>query len=227
LINDDSFDEDAETSLMFEHTHHNCEMARNNSKKFRSFEEIQVLKSKKKTKLCKNFEIYGTCKYGNMCNYAHGEEELFKKVTPNNFMTKLCTSFQDNGVCMYGKKCQFLHSIYDLKTELTYSQSLCEGARLTNQRNCEIHPESNAECLWANLKSGDGCGAPKKARLQCFEQIYTKENLAENMRIIGEEEAAEREQSRTIQGWSQYPNLYNKCQKSNSFVDNINFNIFK
>lgn len=67
-----------------------------------------------------------------MCNYAHGEEEISKKMTPNNFMTKLCTSFQTNGVCMYGKKCQFLHSVYDLKTELTYNQSLREGARLTD-----------------------------------------------------------------------------------------------
>lgn len=117
-------------------------------------------------------------------------------------MTKLCTSFQTNGVCMYGKRCQFLHSTYDLKTELSYSQSLREGARLTNLRNNEIHPESNAECLWANLKSGDGCGAPKKPRLSCFEQIYTKENLQENMRKIKEEDANEREQKRTLQGWA-------------------------
>lgn len=192
-INDESFEEEAQTTL-FEHSHHhsyNDVSAKNcNSRRLGSFEELQQQKSKKKTKLCKNFMNYGTCQYGNMCNYAHGEEELSKKITPNNFMTKLCTSFQTNGVCMYGERCQFLHSVYDLKTELTYSQSLREGARLTDQRNSEIHPESNAECLWANLKSGDGCGAPKKPRLQCFEQIYNKENLHENMRIISEEEGA-------------------------------------
>jgi len=48
------------------------------------------------------------------------------------------------------------------------------------------------ECLWANLKTGDGCGAPKKPRLACFEQIYNKDNLQENIRQINEDEAAER-----------------------------------
>lgn len=71
-VNEDSFDDDAESSLMFESNHIHC-------KKHKSYEEIQLLKSKKKTKLCKNFEMNGTCKYGNMCNYAHGEEQLSKK----------------------------------------------------------------------------------------------------------------------------------------------------
>lgn len=92
-------------------------------------------------------------------------------------MTKLCTQFHSDGVCMYGERCQFLHSIYDLKSELSYSQALHEGARLTDQRNNQISQGSGAECLWANLKTGNGCGAPKGPRLACFEQIYNKDNL--------------------------------------------------
>jgi hypothetical protein len=65
-----------------------------------------------------------------------------------------------------------------LKTELTYKQALKEGARLTQLRNNQIKGDSigGADCLWANLKTSDGCGAPKKPRLPVFEQIYNKEN---------------------------------------------------
>ena len=78
---------------------------------------------------------------------------------------------------MYGERCQFLHSVYDLKSELSYLQALREGGRLTDQRNKQISQDSGAECLWANLKTGNGCGAPKGPRLACFEQIYNKDNL--------------------------------------------------
>jgi len=54
---------------------------------------------------------------------------------------------------------------------------LKEGARLTDLRNKQIDGKNmNADCLWANLKTSDGCGAPKKPRLPIFEQIYSKEN---------------------------------------------------
>lgn len=96
-------------------------------------------------------------------------------------MTKLCTQFHRDGTCLYGDRCQFLHSIYDLKSELSYTQALKEGARLT-QRNTQISGDTMAECLWANLKTGDGCGAPKKPRLACFEKIYNKDTLMDNLR---------------------------------------------
>jgi len=54
---------------------------------------------------------------------------------------------------------------------------LKEGARLTLLRNNQIKGGDigGADCLWANLKTSDGCGAPKKPRLPCFEQIYNKQ----------------------------------------------------
>jgi len=111
-------------------------------------------------------------------------------------MTKLCTQFHRDGICSYGERCQYLHSVYDLKSELSYTQALKEGARLTNGRNNQISGDSMAECLWANLKTGDGCGAPKKPRLAIFEKIYTKENLYENLKQIEKEDAAQREASK-------------------------------
>lgn len=32
-----------------------------------------------KTMMCKNFEKEGNCRYGNSCNFAHGDEDLRQK----------------------------------------------------------------------------------------------------------------------------------------------------
>ena len=196
---DNSFNydsEDADANLLVGQALQYCEATRGGKKKqFNNAEERfqfrQQYESKKKTELCRNFEMYGSCKFGDTCSYAHGAHQLQKKThLPSNFMTKLCTQFHRDGTCQYGERCQFLHSVYDLKSELTYAQALKEGARLTQQRNTQISGDSMADCLWANLKTGDGCGAPKKPRLACFEQIYNKDNLHENLRQIEEEDNA-------------------------------------
>lgn len=193
--------EDADANLLVGQALQYCEATRGGKKKqFNNAEERfqfrQQYESKKKTELCRNFEMYGSCKFGDTCSYAHGAHQLQKKThLPSNFMTKLCTQFHRDGVCQYGERCQFLHSIYDLTAELTYAQALKEGARLTQQRNTQISGDSGADCLWANLKTGDGCGAPKGPRLACFEQIYNKDSLQENLRKIEEEDAAERAQA--------------------------------
>ena len=47
---------------------------------------------KKKTELCKNFEMFGHCKFGNTCSFAHGSHQLAMKThLPSNFKTKMCT----------------------------------------------------------------------------------------------------------------------------------------
>jgi butyrate response factor 1 len=58
-----------------------CEATRGGKKKqFNNAEERiqfrQTYESKKKTELCRNFEMYGTCRYGNTCSYAHGSHQL-------------------------------------------------------------------------------------------------------------------------------------------------------
>ena len=68
---------------------------------------------KYRTELCKNFELTGTCKYGNKCDYAHGLQDL-RKTNQNNhsFKVKKCKSFFSNGYCPYGLRCQFSHSLF-------------------------------------------------------------------------------------------------------------------
>lgn len=66
-------------------------------------------KTKWKTELCHYWEMYGDCKYGNNCSFAHGEDELKRRKLSLNYKTKLCKNFYDQGYCPYGSRCQFLH----------------------------------------------------------------------------------------------------------------------
>ena len=62
-----------------------------------------------KSQLCENYMNTGVCKYGNFCQFAHGEAELQTRAAPKNFKTKLCRNYALSGHCPYGTKCTFLH----------------------------------------------------------------------------------------------------------------------
>ena len=98
---------------------------------------------KKKTEMCRNWEISGQCKFKDQCSFAHGKHELVKKVhLPANFKTKICTQFHTTAYCPYGNRCQFLHSQFDIiSKELPYSVVLAENARLSNERANQLAEE--------------------------------------------------------------------------------------
>lgn len=83
-------------------------------KKFNSIEEkrqfVEEYKRKYKTELCKNWELRGTCKFGDKCCFAHGKHELkTRSVTHTKFKTKPCKQYFQVGYCPYGQRCQYLH----------------------------------------------------------------------------------------------------------------------
>lgn len=60
-------------------------------------------KVKFKTELCKNFQLQGVCRFGDVCCYAHGQHELRdKKHLNTNYKSKLCKHFHAQGGCPYG-----------------------------------------------------------------------------------------------------------------------------
>jgi len=88
-------------------------------------------KLKQKTEMCKNWEMKGSCRWGNKCSYAHGEHELVKKThLPKNFMTRTCETFHKDGFCSFAKRCQFMHAERDVYAEQSYTAVLRENARL-------------------------------------------------------------------------------------------------
>ncbi len=104
--------------------------------------EAKDFKTKYKTELCKYYECYGYCKYGDKCAYAHGVDNLRSKVTNTTaYRTKKCTQFFEQGYCPYGSRCQFAHQLksniinnpYD--KSMSYSKILETISKLENVGN--------------------------------------------------------------------------------------------
>ena len=104
--------------------------------------EAKDFKIKYRTELCKYYECYGHCQYGDKCAYAHGVEKLRSKVTNTTaYRTKKCTQFFEQGYCPYGSRCQFAHQLksniinnpYD--KNMSYSKILETISKLENVGN--------------------------------------------------------------------------------------------
>ena len=83
-----------------------------NSEDYNSYYHNNDYKSKWKTEMCHYWEMYGTCKFGSSCAFAHGAEELNKRKMSLNYKTKLCKQFFELGYCSYGIRCQFSHKLF-------------------------------------------------------------------------------------------------------------------
>ena len=91
--------------------------------------------TKKKTELCKNWEIYHDCYFKDECSFAHGIEELRNNSPIKKNKNKLCKTFQEKGFCLFGKRCNYRHLIKE-KLLFTYESIL--------QRTCEeLYNEMN------------------------------------------------------------------------------------
>lgn len=143
-------------------------------------------KIKMKTELCSSWVETQTCKYGDNCAFAHGEDEIRKKVhVPSMYKTKLCQQFHESGVCAYGVRCQFIHSQnlgevlqkqqeelkpdFDLKKMLSYSQMLSDNAMCIKER---VVSSSNPYLNEFNLIYKD-----VNMRLPVFEQITSEHHI--------------------------------------------------
>jgi hypothetical protein len=143
-------------------------------KKFTNPEErrqfVEEYKRKYKTEMCKNWELRGTCKFGDKCCFAHGREELKAKVlTHIKYKTKPCKQYHQTGYCPYGQRCQYLHK------EALQPNVFCNPAerhKSTTQIYDVLH-EVNRLCstdvdLKAILDK-----LPKRPRLSVFQKIAT------------------------------------------------------
>ena len=93
------------------------------------------IRSKKKTELCKNWEIYHDCYFKNECSYAHGLDELRTDTPVSGSKNRLCKSFQEKGFCLFGKRCNYRHLIKEERL-FTYDSIL-------NYNSNEIFNEMN------------------------------------------------------------------------------------
>ena len=88
--------------------------------------------------MCKNFSLYGTCKYGDKCSFAHTSEHIMVKTEVSVlYKTKPCDSYSRTGYCSYGMRCQFIH---DPSEAIQYNQ-LEEGTAKLNINARTFKPE--------------------------------------------------------------------------------------
>ena len=80
-------------------------------------EEFNNYHAKWKTEICRYWEMYGNCKYGENCAFAHGESELNQRKLTFKYKTKPCKQFFELGYCSYGSRCQFNHKKMENKTK--------------------------------------------------------------------------------------------------------------
>ncbi|CAI8005388.1 mRNA decay activator protein ZFP36L1 [Geodia barretti] len=83
-----------------------------------AFEEVKkqtqptgVSTSRYKTELCRPYQEYRVCKYGDKCQFAHGIHDL--RVMPRHpkYKTELCRTYHSTGLCPYGPRCHFIHNL--------------------------------------------------------------------------------------------------------------------
>jgi hypothetical protein len=90
-----------------------------------------------KTELCRSWVESAICKYGNKCQFAHGQHELRPVIRHPKYKTEICKTFHTNGTCPYGKRCRFVHNPAELRSHMSPSDSL-EALPLGG------HPDNNA-----------------------------------------------------------------------------------
>uniref|UniRef100_A0A914D555 C3H1-type domain-containing protein n=1 Tax=Acrobeloides nanus TaxID=290746 RepID=A0A914D555_9BILA len=81
-----------------------------------------------RTRLCRAFQK-GFCPYGQLCNFAHGEEELHNPPPLHpKYKTMLCRNFV-HGICPYGDRCQFIHNKTGVSMDsgFAYSQNFSQS----------------------------------------------------------------------------------------------------
>jgi len=66
-----------------------------------------------KTSLCRHYQAFGSCSYGNQCGFAHGTNEL--RPMSNLYKTRLCNTWLSGQECKFGSKCMFAHGAVDMR----------------------------------------------------------------------------------------------------------------
>ena len=112
-----------------------CSSRRNGSKLLASFNNGKVLSGRSgkpaeedkrrpgsggcgtryKTELCRPFQEYGFCKYGDKCQFAHGEHEIRALPRHPKYKTELCRTYHAKGFCPYGPRCHFIHNLEEAR----------------------------------------------------------------------------------------------------------------
>merc|ERR1712126_535533 len=88
------------------------------------------LNARFKTEICRNFKEKGHCLYGDLCQFAHGKDEMRNVGQHSKYKTKRCQKYWIAGYCAYGPRCNFLH--YEEKDQVQPSQHQVQAAKYSS-----------------------------------------------------------------------------------------------
>ena len=94
-----------------------------------------------KTELCRSFVESGVCKYGEKCQFAHGNDELRSITRHPKFKTENCRRFHTVGFCPYGSRCHFIHNgeeeqrKFSFRYDASVSPSNCSSSNGSTSAN--------------------------------------------------------------------------------------------
>jgi len=77
----------------------------------------QIPTSRYKTEMCRPFSEHGTCKYGDKCQFAHGNQEVRNVNRHPKYKTDLCKTYHSVGFCPYGPRCHFIHALDEMRAQ--------------------------------------------------------------------------------------------------------------
>ncbi|PVV02439.1 hypothetical protein BB560_003107 [Smittium megazygosporum] len=99
-----------------------------------------------KTEECKNWNLYGMCRYDQHCRFAHGDTDIRDRDRPMKYKTALCKDFP-LGKCKFGVRCNFAHSVNELERYTQRYLRLKNKASSNKSKNGENETELESELI--------------------------------------------------------------------------------
>ena len=231
-------DEEDDYSGLAGNNYYNKNYKTSNWKSKKRSEDINDFKSKWKTEICHYWEMYGYCKYGDSCAFAHGTDELNKRKMSSNYKTKPCKQFFELGYCSYGVRCQFSHKLLkeceekksdETQDEVSYLKILQDFNNSSNQISHEIlkRPrlmtfEDIASCTLDEKEKNrlelyeDILAVKKKS--EDHEHIFSDETNDENSENIGKNEGKENNEKEDEKNNDNENNITSEKNKRERFI---------
>merc|ERR1712012_1292313 len=116
----------------------------------------KVNTSRYKTELCRPFSEHGTCKYGEKCQFAHGQAELRSVSRHPKYKTDLCRTYHSVGFCPYGPRCHFVHNLDEVTNEPSTNQGSQQQGQQQQQQQKQQQQQPSSFSPSSNKIIGSG-----------------------------------------------------------------------